>query len=65
MPDSVTINGQAAFSVSSAAKLLDMSKPTVYKLMDDGVLAWVRVGADRRITAKSIQRLLDKAKETE
>lgn len=42
---------------STAAQMLDCSSATIYKLEQLGVLETILVGADRRITVKSIKAL--------
>lgn len=44
-------------SPNSVAKLLDISRSSVYALMENGDVAWVPFGADRRIHASEIERL--------
>jgi excisionase family DNA binding protein len=41
-------------TVSGAAAAMSISKPTVYRLMASGQLAWVQVGAHRRVTPAAI-----------
>lgn len=41
-------------SPADAAKMLDMSRTHLYKLLDAGTIASVRVGRDRRITLEAI-----------
>jgi excisionase family DNA binding protein len=42
----------------TAAKMLDCSESTVFKLEREGKLKTVKIGADRRITVASIKALL-------
>ena len=44
-------------SPNSAARMLDISRSSVYALMRNGDLAWIPFGADRRIHIKEIERL--------
>jgi excisionase family DNA binding protein len=44
-------------SPNSAARMLDISRSSVYALMKNGTLSWVPFGADRRIPAAEVQRL--------
>lgn len=44
-------------SPNSAARMLDVSRSTVYMLMKTGRLAWVPMGADRRIPVEEIRRV--------
>lgn len=50
-------NTPLLLSPNSVAKLLDISRSSVYALMKNGALAWVPFGADRRILASEVQRL--------
>ena len=44
-------------SPNSVAKVLDISRSSVYALMRNGDLAWIPFGADRRIHISEVQRL--------
>lgn len=44
-------------SPNTAARMLDVSRSTVYALMKNGALAWVPFGADRRIPAEEVKRI--------
>ena len=55
----VTINGisysQAQYNVADAARLLGISRETLYALMRANKIPWSAVGTQRRISASSIQ----------
>ncbi len=42
----------------TAATMLGVSRPTIYKWMDSGVLGWHKVGARRRVAREDIETLL-------
>ena len=42
-------NPPLLLSPNTAARMLDVSRSTVYQLMRSGCLSWVQIGADRRI----------------
>lgn len=42
----------------TAAKMLEVSRPTVYKWMDDGVLGSHKVGSHRRVAREDVETLL-------
>ena len=44
-------------SPNSAARVLDVSRSTIYGLMKIGRIKWVYVGADRRIPTEEIDRI--------
>lgn len=48
----------ALFTVSETAGELKVSTKTVYRLMASGQLAWVQVGAHRRVAASSIEQFV-------
>ena len=45
-------------TVRDAAAMLSISRSRVYELLTEGALASVRIGRSRRITVRSIRRLL-------
>lgn len=45
-------------TVTEAAAALNVSKPTVYRLFSAGALAWVQVGAHRRVTQAAIEEFI-------
>ena len=46
------------YTVQEVADLFEVSKPTVYDWMKNRGLAWVRLGARRRITRAAIEGFL-------
>jgi excisionase family DNA binding protein len=44
-------------SPNTAAKMLDVSRSTVYMLMKNGILSFVQMGADRRIPIEEVKRV--------
>lgn len=48
-------------TVRAAAKILSLSRSTLYNLMDRGELAYVRIGRARRIPPAEIDRLIQDA----
>ena len=46
------------YTIQEVADLFEVSKPTVYDWMKHRGLAWVRLGARRRITRDAIQAFL-------
>jgi excisionase family DNA binding protein len=49
-----------ALSPTSAARALDTSRSTVYRLMKDGELPYVRLGNQRRIAVADLERYVDR-----
>lgn len=45
-------------TVTEVAEYLQVSKPTAYRLMAAGQLAWVQIGAHRRITLAAIEEYI-------
>jgi excisionase family DNA binding protein len=52
------INGRLLLTVSEAAAALHISRSSIYRLFDAGELAWVQIGASRRLTAAEIDRFI-------
>ncbi len=48
-------------TTGQAAELLHVSRPTVVKMCDDGLLEFAQPGSHRRISLVSIQRFIDSA----
>lgn len=48
------INGSLLLTISEAAAALRISRSSVYRLFDGGELAWVQIGASRRVTSAEI-----------
>ena len=44
-------------SPNNAARVLDISRSKIYDLMKCGALAYVQIGADRRIPIEEIDRI--------
>ena len=54
-----TVNLEAvAVKQETAARMLDISRTTVWRLIKAGKLDTIRIGADQRITVTSIKRLV-------
>ncbi|MCW2732039.1 MAG: hypothetical protein JWR13_2855 [Mycobacterium sp.] len=45
-------------TVSEAAAALRISRSSMYRLFDAGELAWVQIGAARRVTSAEIHRFI-------
>jgi excisionase family DNA binding protein len=52
------INGSLLLTVSEAASALRISRSSIYRLFDSGELAWVQIGASRRVTSAEIHRFI-------
>jgi excisionase family DNA binding protein len=52
------INGSLLLKVSEAAAALRISRSSLYRLFESGELAWVQIGAARRVTAAEIHRFI-------
>lgn len=46
------------YTIQEVADMFDVTKPTVYDWMKNRGLAWVRLGARRRITRQAIEAFL-------
>ena len=46
------------YTVAAVCELLEISKPTVYKLINQGKLKRIKLSTSTRITALSVERLL-------
>jgi excisionase family DNA binding protein len=53
------INGSLLLKVSEAAAALRISRSSLYRLFESGELAWVQIGASRRVTSAEIHRFID------
>jgi excisionase family DNA binding protein len=53
------INGSLLLTVSEAAAALRISRSSIYRLFDAGELAWVQIGASRRVTSAEIHRFIE------
>jgi excisionase family DNA binding protein len=52
------INGSLLLTVSEAAATLRISRSSIYRLFEAGELAWVQIGASRRLTSAEIHRFI-------
>ncbi|MGP9539172.1 helix-turn-helix domain-containing protein [Brachybacterium sp. AOP43-C2-M15] len=56
--DVVAVDPQQALTPTEAAKRLGMSRTHLYKLLDNGTVAFHRVGRDRRILVSDLMRFV-------
>jgi excisionase family DNA binding protein len=52
------IDGSLLLKVSEAAAALRISRSSIYRLFESGELAWVQIGASRRVTSAEIHRFI-------
>jgi excisionase family DNA binding protein len=52
------VNGRLLLTISEAAAALRISRSSIYRLFDGGELAWVQIGASRRVTSAEIHRFI-------
>jgi excisionase family DNA binding protein len=52
------IDGRLLLTISEAAAALRISRSSIYRLFDGGELAWVQIGASRRVTSAEIHRFI-------
>lgn len=52
------INGSLLLKLSEAAAALRISRSSLYRLFESGELAWVQIGASRRVTSAEIHRFI-------
>jgi excisionase family DNA binding protein len=52
------INSRLLLTISEAAAALRISRSSIYRLFDSGELAWVQIGASRRVTSAEIHRFI-------
>lgn len=52
------INGSLLLTIAEAAKALRISRSSIYRLFEGGELAWVQIGASRRVTSAEIHRFI-------
>jgi excisionase family DNA binding protein len=52
------INGSLLLKISEAAAALRISRSSLYRLFESGELAWVQIGASRRVTSAEIHRFI-------
>jgi excisionase family DNA binding protein len=50
--------GSLLLTVSEAAAALRISRSSIYRLFEAGELAWVQIGAARRVTSAEIHRFI-------
>ena len=53
------------YTIQEVADLFGVTKPTVYDWMKNRGLAWVRIGARRRITRAAIEGFIKSGSDTE
>jgi len=56
-PDTVTVE-PVAVKMDTAAKMLDIGRTSLWRLVKAGKLATIRVGADQRVTTESLRRFV-------
>src|ERR1700722_470997 len=52
------INDSLLLKISEAAAALRISRSSLYRLFESGELAWVQIGASRRVTSAEIHRFI-------
>ena len=52
------INARLLLTISEAAAALRISRSSIYRLFDSGELAWVQIGASRRVISAEIHRFI-------
>ncbi len=57
------MSAEQAFTTSEAAAILDMSRPSLMKLINAGRLEFRKVGKHHRIPASAIQAFRDRQRE--
>jgi excisionase family DNA binding protein len=51
------VNQEAELSPEEASRILNISRPMVYKRMDDGILSFRAIGKHRKILLKDVMAL--------
>ena len=57
-PDARPSTTRRLLTIVEAADALRISRSSVYRLFDAGQLAWVQIGASRRVTSSEIDRFI-------
>jgi excisionase family DNA binding protein len=57
-PDARPSTASRLLTIVEAADALRISRSSVYRLFDAGRLAWVQIGASRRVTSSEIDRFI-------
>ena len=57
-PDARPTTTSRLLTIAEAADALRISRSSVYRLFDAGQLAWVQIGASRRVTSTEIERFI-------
>jgi excisionase family DNA binding protein len=52
------ISDSLLLKVSEAAAALRISRSSLYRLFESGELAWIQIGASRRVTSAEIHRFI-------
>jgi excisionase family DNA binding protein len=58
LPDVRPSTTSRLLTIAEAADALRISRSSIYRLFDAGQLAWVQIGASRRVTSTEIERFI-------